>query len=143
MSIYHGRIYQSKVMTTGGQRARAQGRPGRGFLPRFLAAIMLLAGLIIVSSVGLPVVAAGPSQPGGPRAEAARFGSRGKADTHSASRAAHSLSAVHEFIGTSIDSVSEIFREMRGTFTYFGSLAKNFTHGGEWKEWYKTAAGEL
>ena len=110
--------------------------------------------LLLLLSVSPPLigVAARPSQPGGGRLEppAAAAAAAGAGRTESkrykaprANRATQSVTAMHEFIGTGMDNVAEIFREIRGTFTYFSSLGRNFTHGGEWREWYKTAAGEL
>ena len=48
---------------------------------------------------------------------------------------------IGDIISKCITGVTEIFQDLRRTITYFGALSRNFTHGGEWKEWYKTAVG--
>ena len=127
------------------RRAHRRSRFVRPNFQRCFAALLLLSAVLLSQ---LPTTVARASQPGASEPEmvagAAVEHDHGNAEGGDDVEVKHANPVpVLAALANGIDGIREVLQDVAGTLTYFTSLARNFTSGGEWKEWYETATAEL
>ena len=82
-----------------------------------------------------------PSQPDAPvsRIDASQEQINPDDRSGSGTQATQQIDLLGQFIYTGIDGINEVFREIRGSFTFLSAVYTNFTSGGEWKEWARSS----
>ena len=102
-----------------------------------LAFLLLLFNGLLIEYTSV----ATPSQPDAPvsRIDASQEQINSDDTSGSDTQAKHQIALLGQLIYSGIDGINEVFREIRGSFTFLSAVYTNFTSGGEWKEWARSS----